>query len=139
MELLFDTNILLDILLRREPFYSESAETLNMVEQGCYEGFIPATSLKDIYYIVRRTTGSREKAYQAIKMVLSVLKPCGISESDVETVMTYHDKSMDFEDNLIEACAVRRSFDYVLTRNGRDYGFLDVKTIAPAELIELFP
>lgn len=43
MKVLFDTNILLDAMLAREPFVADAAFLLNAVESGRVEGFIRNT------------------------------------------------------------------------------------------------
>ncbi len=52
MRVLFDTNVLLDALLAREPFVADAAFLLETVELGQVEGFMSATTVTDIHYLV---------------------------------------------------------------------------------------
>lgn len=54
MRLLFDTNIILDIALKRDPFYKDSAELLKLIDTEKITGFITATTITDIYYIAKK-------------------------------------------------------------------------------------
>jgi predicted nucleic acid-binding protein len=51
MKVYFDTNIVVDILLKREPFFGTSYDVLTRVAKGYAEGFIGANAVVDIFYI----------------------------------------------------------------------------------------
>lgn len=57
MKLLIDTNVILDVLLKREPFYSSSAKILNLSKQDYMDFYVSASAITDIFYI----------AYQAMR------------------------------------------------------------------------
>ena len=54
MRLMIDTNIFLDVLTQREPFYKSSQSALYLCECGQVQGFLSASSVTDIFYLVRR-------------------------------------------------------------------------------------
>jgi len=54
MRVFVDTNLLLDVLARREPFYTVSARVWTLAETGACEALISAISFNNIYYIVRK-------------------------------------------------------------------------------------
>ncbi len=56
MKVLFDTNVLLDALLAREPFVADAAFLLTTVELGQIDGFMSATTVTDVHYLVGRVT-----------------------------------------------------------------------------------
>jgi len=66
MKVLFDTNVLLDALLAREPFVIDAAFLLEAVELGQIERFISATTITDVHYLVGRQTKSSENAITAV-------------------------------------------------------------------------
>ncbi|MEQ9097631.1 PIN domain-containing protein [Imperialibacter sp.] len=51
MRILFDTNIIRDIALKRPPFFTDSSEAFKSVDQQKVFGYISATSVTDIYYV----------------------------------------------------------------------------------------
>ena len=54
MKLFIDTNLLLDVLAEREPFYASAARVWSLCETGVCKGFVSATSFNNVFYIVRR-------------------------------------------------------------------------------------
>lgn len=77
-KVLIDTNILLDALLAREPFAQDAELLLELVDEGQVTAYVTATTLTDIFYIVRRQTKKIELAQQAIKTILETLEIAGV-------------------------------------------------------------
>ena len=57
MRILCDTNIILDVLLDREPFVAASTEVLKRCEIGIIEGFTTASCITDIFYEICHAEG----------------------------------------------------------------------------------
>ncbi|GAB4292702.1 MAG: hypothetical protein Fur0025_28520 [Oscillatoriaceae cyanobacterium] len=57
MKVLIDTNIILDVALQRHPFYTESLQVVSLVYQNQIEGYISASTISDIYYVLRKQMG----------------------------------------------------------------------------------
>ncbi|WP_322742502.1 PIN domain-containing protein [Gloeocapsopsis crepidinum] len=57
MRVLVDTNIILDALLLREPFFIDAKALLNAIESKQLQGYVTATTLTDIFYIARKSKG----------------------------------------------------------------------------------
>jgi predicted nucleic acid-binding protein len=58
MKVLVDTNVLLDVLAKRQPFYADSAAIWTLAEEGQIEGLVSAVSFTNIFYIVRKLAGA---------------------------------------------------------------------------------
>lgn len=71
MRVLIDTNVVLDFLQEREPFVENAARLFERLDAGELEGFIAATTITNIYYIIRRVAG-RVVAQDAITQILRV-------------------------------------------------------------------
>ena len=80
MKLLFDLNVLLDVVQHRQPFYSASAQILSKVLSGEASGFLPGHALTTLNYIVRRGS-NKESAIQFIDMLLSHFEVVGEDRS----------------------------------------------------------
>ena len=65
MRVLIDTNVVLDFLQERELFVKDAVKLFGRIDAGEIEGFIAATTITNIYYIVRRASGI-EAAQNAI-------------------------------------------------------------------------
>lgn len=134
MKLMCDTNIFLDVLLEREPFVTDSVKILKLCEDHKVDGFISASCITDIFYLVREYRHSNELAYQAVGKILEIVKVCGVTNSDVLTA--YQTKAKDFEDCLLAACAKSMHCDCIVTRNKKDFEGFGILLLEPGELLE---
>ncbi|OEF96804.1 PIN domain-containing protein [Desulfuribacillus alkaliarsenatis] len=135
MKILFDTNIILDVLQKRDPFYIHSSAVLRMVETKQVKGFITANSVTDIYYILNRTIKDKKAVYSALIILLQVVDIIDVTSADVKSALR-HDV-IDFEDELISVCASRAKINYIISRNTEDFVDSLVNTITPEQFLEL--
>ena len=136
MKIMCDTNIIIDILLEREPFVDDSYKVLSLCEEHKVNGFISASSITEIYYLVRKYTHSTELAYNAVGKVLEIVKICSVTNDDVLTA--FQRKAKDFEDCLVATCAKSIHCDYIVTRNKKDFEEFDIPVLTPTEFLEQF-
>ena len=115
MRVLVDTNILLDFLLQREPFFQNADLLFQAIGSGRIVGYVTATTLTDIYYIARRHTGSIEQARQAISETLTAMVICPVNRAVLESAFAFG--LIDFEDAVQIACAVTQGLDAIATRD----------------------
>ena len=114
MKILIDTNVVLDIILEREPFVEQAIELFELIEQREVEGYIAATTITNVFYIVRKARG-REVALETIQRLLIGFQFCAVNRQTVETALALGLK--DFEDSVQLACASNYQLDGVVTRN----------------------
>ena len=133
MKIMVDTNIIIDVLLEREPFVNDSYKLLSLCEEHQIDGFVSASSITDIYYLVRKYTHSNELAYKAIGKILEIVKICSVTNAEVLTA--FQKKAKNFEDCLVAVCAKSINCDYIVTRNIKDFEEFDIPAIAPADLL----
>ena len=60
MRVPIDTNVLLDVLLQRDPWVAHSSAVWKAHDQGQVSGYIMACAIPDIFYIARRLTSLEE-------------------------------------------------------------------------------
>jgi predicted nucleic acid-binding protein len=77
---LFDTNIVLDVLLDRKPFVEHSKQLWQAVDEGRLTGYVTATTLTNIFYIARKLVGA-DKANAAVKVCLCTFEICPVDRS----------------------------------------------------------
>ena len=132
MRLLFDTNILLDVLLRRDPWVTDAAALWQAHEDGAVVGYVAACTLTDIFYVARRLT-DRVTAIRAVRLCLNAFEICAVDHAVLESALEM--PGNDFEDNVQIACTQTLELDAIVTRD-RD-GFLgtDVPILLPAEAL----
>lgn len=132
MKILIDTNVVLDLLLEREPFVENAIALFEQIEQGNLEGFITATTITNIFYIIRKTEG-REVALAAIHRLLIGLQFCAVNRQTIETALSLGLK--DFEDSIQLACATLNQLDGIVTRDRQDFIGSNLPIYSPTELL----
>ena len=135
MRLMIDTNIILDVLLEREPFFAHSKEVLKLCEDKKIHGFISASTATDIFYLVRKALGSTDDAYNALGNILNIVKVLTVTNEDVNKAFTQRAK--DFEDCLLAVCSISNKCDGIVTRNKKDFEPFCITLYAPDEILEL--
>jgi predicted nucleic acid-binding protein len=131
MRVLIDTNIVLDFLQERSPFVENAARLFERIDAGEIEGFIAATTITNIYYIVRRAAG-RAVAQDAITQVLSDLNICTVDLEVLEQALALYFE--DFEDAVQYACAAAHSVDAIVTRDASGFINTEIPVILPEEI-----
>lgn len=119
MRLMIDTNIILDVLLEREPFYMYSKAVLELCEGRKINGFISASTATDIFYLVRKALQSTDEAYKALGNILNIVKILTVTNDDVNSA--FIQRALDFEDCLLATCAKSNKCDGIVTRNKKDF------------------
>ncbi|PHM11144.1 PIN domain-containing protein [Nostoc sp. 'Peltigera malacea cyanobiont' DB3992] len=115
MRVLFDTNVLLDALLAREPFVADAAFLLETVELGQVEGFMSATTVTDIHYLVGRQTKSAVIAIAAVTQLLALMEICAVDRDVLEQAIAL--RLTDFEDAVQVASAMKLGLEAIVTRD----------------------
>jgi len=133
MRVLFDTNIVLDVLLNREPWVRESGEIWRASDENRISGYIIASAFTDIFYIARKLTDV-QTARTAIEICLDAFEVCPVGRETLERAAAL--SGQDFEDNLVAACAELMGLDVIATRNKRDFADATVPVMSPAELLQ---
>ena len=129
MRVLFDTNIILDVLLDRQPWAAEGRRLWTAARDGQFEAFVTASSLTDLFYLSRRHSG-RERAWDVVRSCLDDLYVIGVSIIELRSALNR--PGIDFEDNLQIACAESAVLDFIITRDhaGLVSGTIPVLTTA---------
>lgn len=134
MKIMCDTNIFLDVLLEREPFAEDSYKVLSLCEEHKLDGFVSASCITDIFYLVKKYTQNTDTAYMAVGKVLEIVKVCSVTNNDVLTA--FQKKAKDFEDCLVATCAKAIHCDCIVTRNKKDFENFEISVLAPSEIIQ---
>ena len=135
MKVLLDTNVILDYILDRKDF-SDSAET---VFKAAFNGnivvYITATTISDIYYIVKKQLG-HEKTIFLIKELVAFSKIAAVNTKVILDALDSGYK--DFEDAIQVFSASLAGIDIVVTRNKKDFQQSNLKIYSPVELCEFY-
>ncbi|MFN2225837.1 MAG: PIN domain-containing protein [Anaerolineae bacterium] len=134
LKVLLDLNVILDVLQRREPFYTTSARVLASAEIGQLEGWVAAHSITTLFYLLSKDR-SPQLARVAIGDLLSILSVASVDGDVVKQALSLpYD---DFEDAVQMMAAAHAEADYLVTRDVADYKEGPLPVVQPAELLAL--
>ena len=133
MKILIDTNIIVDVALDREPFFSESDRILTFVEEAQIQGYISASTFSDLYYIIRRDRG-RDWTLDFLRQLATFCQVATVDNSVISMALTCNFK--DFEDAIQYSTAVINRIDAIVTRNPRDFPVTTPRILTPNQLIQ---
>jgi predicted nucleic acid-binding protein len=131
---LFDTNVVLDVLLDRRPHAEASAAAWAAVETGACEGMLAAHALTTIHYLVRKELGSG-KARRIVSAILRVFGVAAVDGAVVQEALRL--PLSDFEDAVTAAAALMAGCEYVVTRDPRGFRGSPVRLITPEAVTPL--
>ncbi|WP_292836962.1 PIN domain-containing protein [Nostoc sp. JL33] len=129
--MLFDSDVLLDILAQRQPFIVASAQALNTVMQNQVQGYVSGHAVTNIFYILRRQVGN-EVARELLAKLLQHLQVASVTDEVIRQALNSPIK--DFEDAVTSAAALTASLEIIVTRNTPDF----VASLVPAMLPDEF-
>ena len=134
MIVLFDTNVILDVILDRQPFSESASILLSKVEKGEIIGRICATTITTIYYLVNKAF-NRKKADQCIDLLLNLLEVASVNRVVIETARALEFK--DFEDAVVYASALHSGCNCIVTRNHKDFSASEIPVFSSEELLQM--
>ncbi|MCL2808780.1 MAG: PIN domain-containing protein [Treponema sp.] len=134
MKVLIDTNVVIDFLEEREPFYLNSRKVIQLGLEGEIETIMSAGAVKDVYYLIRKFFGDDVKARENIFLLSNYIKICNTTSEDITSAIILF--MPDFEDALIGAAARREKADYIITRNVKDFTNSPVPAQTPEEFLQ---
>jgi len=134
MAVLIDTNVIIDFLMTREPFYKASTEIIKMCAEGKLKGYIAFHSVPNLWYILRRVPEDKRREWLAD--ICSFLQVVGTSHEEVIKAVKM-EEFKDFEDCLQDKCAKSAGAEYIITRNVDDFKNSDIAAILPEDLLKL--
>ncbi len=132
MNVFFDTNVLLDVLVRREPHYEDSARVWTLAETATLGGCVSALSFPNIYYLLRRAK-SKQTAQKAMTILRDVFRPVPLDEQILNQAIDAELK--DFEDGIQLFSALRAGAACLITRNPRHFPDGDLAVQTPGEFL----
>lgn len=135
MDILIDSNVIIDWISRRSDFYEDSKKIVDVCFFGNINGFVTAHSLCDIYYILRKDF-SVERRLALIKLISERCHVISETQDDFIDVAS-SPLAEELEDGLQIRCAENFSLDFIVTRNIKDFSSSSVKAVTPADFILL--
>ncbi|MGO9257355.1 MAG: PIN domain-containing protein [Bryobacteraceae bacterium] len=131
--ILFDTNVVLDVLLDRQPHAEASAAAWAAVETGRSEGMLAAHAVTTIHYLVQKEMGN-SKARQILSTILRVFEVAAV---DGAALQEHCNCPSDFEDAVTAAAARLAGCECIVTRDPKGFRRSPVRCLTPEAVIPL--
>jgi predicted nucleic acid-binding protein len=122
-KLFVDSDIILDLLAERQPFYKSAADFFTYAYQNKFILYTTAVIFANVFYILRKIIGN-DAAKQKLKDLRLIVHILPIDENIMD--MALNSNFTDYEDSLEYFTARENSLFALITRNIRDYKVDDI-------------
>jgi len=128
----FDTNIVIDLLGEREPFYTSAAKIATLADKGEIQLIVSALTYSTVYYLLSRFE-NKEVVKEKIRKFKVIAETSDLTDRIIEKGLA--SKFSDFEDALQYNCAVQMDCNILITRNGKDFKESIIPVLTPDEYL----
>lgn len=136
MRILLDTNVVLDVLLKREPFYKAGKEVLKLAKYAEIEECLSASAVTDIYYVAHRTIKDSSAVANLMRQLFEVTAILKVSAEEIQNALSLGWD--DFEDAVQYSAALSASADAIVTRDQLGYRLAQIPVYTPDALLAHF-
>lgn len=133
MNVLIDTNVILDAVTGRSPFNTNAEKIFLLAAEDKVSACITANSVTDIYYLTRKHLQSIEEAKIILLKLFAIFQILDVSGADCEKALELN--MSDYEDALIATCGKHAKSEWIITRNIRDFINSPVPAIDPEDFL----
>ncbi len=134
MKILFDTNVILDVMLDRNPFSESASQLLSLVERGDILGIICATTVTTIHYLATKVLGKNE-SQNKIKDLITLFEIASVNRTVIEKAI--NSTFTDFEDSVIHQAANHAGAEAIVTRDPKGFKQSKIPIYSSAELLKI--
>ena len=132
-KIFIDSDIILDLLCKRDPFYSFAAEVFTLGDTKKIELVTTSLVFANVFYILRKLLGI-EKAKELLRKLRIIISVVSVDEKVVDLAL--NSKFTDFEDGLQYFTARENDIKIILTRNVKDYKEKELLIQTPEEYLK---
>lgn len=134
MRVLFDTNVILDLLLDRSEFVDDASVLISKVDTNEIDGFLCATTITTIHYLLEKSLNTTQAA-KHIKTLLNIFDIAPVSSETLEKAL--NPKFTDYEDSVLHEAALAVDVDSIVTRDYSGFKNSKIPAYTPKELIAI--
>lgn len=129
-----DTDVVLDLLARRDPFYPHAARLFSQAERGAVKACVSALSFANLFYILRKNTSSR-RAIEILTLFRELVTVLPVDDAVISAALKAG--FADFEDAVQYHAALAAKVPVLVTRNARHYRKPAITVCTPEEYLAL--
>lgn len=135
MKVLFDTNVVLDLLLDRNEFVEDASVLISKVDTKEIDGFLCATTITTIHYLLEKSLNITQ-ASNHIKTLLNMFDIAPVTSEILKKAL--NPKFTDYEDSVLHEAALGVNVDSIVTRDYSGFKNAKIPAYTPKELIAVF-
>jgi predicted nucleic acid-binding protein len=135
MVVLIDTDVLIDYLSEREPFYQNAEKVIELRRKHKFNGYISTQCIANIFYVLRKDFSVIER--KEILLGLCCLFSVSSVNEEMCVAALENDEFYDLEDCLQMHCAISVDADYIVTRNVKDFEHSSIPAITPERFLNM--
>jgi predicted nucleic acid-binding protein len=132
VKVLFDTNVVLDVLLAREPHAGVAARLFTLVDNERIDGAVCATTVTTVAYVATKAVGGKQ-AKKLLRQLLDLFAVAPVDRDVIEAALRLD--FVDTEDAVVHEAARAWGAAGIVTRNGRDFARASLPVLEPEELL----
>lgn len=132
MKLFLDANVVLDLILKRQPFFDNIAKIITVAENKSHKLYVSSVTFVNVNYIACKYT-DKKKVIESLKMLRILFDVLSVSEIEIDKAL--FSNFNDFEDAVQHYCAVKNNCDYIITRDLKDFKNSEIPVMTPAEFL----
>lgn len=130
--LFLDTNIVVDLLGEREPFYESVAKIATLADKGKIQLYVSALTYSTVYYLLSRYE-DKEIVKEKIRKFKVIAETSDLTDKILDKGLS--SKFKDFEDSLQYYCALETDCNFFITRNEKDFKESELPVLTPNEYL----
>lgn len=118
IKLYIDSDIILDLLLKRYDYYNNATELMTKIDKRKYKGYTTPLVIANIHYIMTKF-GGKKKSIKNIRKLRKLISILSIDEKIVDEALL--SDNTDFEDAIQYITSEKNNIDFIITRNKGDF------------------
>ena len=129
-----NTDVILDVVFERKPFFYDSQKILSLIEKNYFIGFTSSLILANCYYIIssNKNENIAAKTISKLRSILTILP-----FTDKEIGESLNSNIKDCEDGIQYFITINNEVDIIITRNISDYKNIDINVFMPNDFLKL--
>ena len=131
--LFLDTNVMLDLLGEREPFYDSIAKIATLADKGRVKLIVSTLSYSTVFYLLSKFESS-EIVKEKLRKFKIISETSDLTDEIIEKGLSSN--FSDFEDALQYHCALKADCNILITRNEKDFKGSDMPVMTTEEYLK---
>lgn len=132
MKLFLDTNVILDLIINRKPFFEDIAKIVTLYEERKCVLVTSSVSFVNCNYILGKNV-KKEKVLDNLKILRSFCSILEVSQTEID--ISLNSNFNDFEDAVQHYCALKNNCNYIITRDSKDFKNSEIPAFTPTEFL----